>query len=120
MRRDPTHVLGYPSALAALARLALDGGHDLPTPLVVLTNAEPLLDHQRAVIAEAFGCPVRDTYGLAELVVGAAECEAGTLHLWPEVGDVECVDGDLVATGPAQRGPCPWCATGRVTGWRAR
>jgi phenylacetate-CoA ligase len=98
-RRAPTHLLGYPSALAALARLALDGGHTLPRPAVVLTNAEPLLDHQRAVIGEAFGCPVRDTYGLAELVAGAAECEAGTLHLWPEVGLVECVDGDLVATG---------------------
>jgi phenylacetate-CoA ligase len=98
-RRSPTHLLGYPSALASLARFALGGGHQLPRPRVVLTNAEPLLDHQRAVITEAFGAPVRDTYGLAELVAGAAECEAGTLHLWPEVGEVECLDGDLVATG---------------------
>ena len=100
---EPTHVLGYPSALATLARLALDGGHELPRPRVVLTNAEPLLDHQRSVISEAFGCPTRDTYGLAELVAGAAECEAGTLHLWPEVGEVECLDGDLVATGLLNR-----------------
>jgi phenylacetate-CoA ligase len=124
-RRAPTHLLGYPSALATLAQLA----PDLPRPKVVLTNAEPLLDHQRAVIAEAFGCPVRDTYGLAELVAGASECEHGTLHLWPEVGWVECVDGDLVATGllnaamPLVRyrvgdrlaGPVHWdpCACGR-------
>jgi phenylacetate-CoA ligase len=124
-RRAPTHVVGYPSALATLAHLATD----LPQPKVVLTNAEPLLDHQRAAIQEAFGCPVRDTYGLAELVVGASECEAGTLHLWPEVGLVECVDGDLVATGllnaamPLVRyrvgdrlaGPVRWeaCACGR-------
>ena len=95
----------------------------------MLTNAEPLLDHQRVVVAEAFGCPVRDTYGLAELVAGASECEAGTLHLWPEVGYVECLDGDLVATGllnhamPLVRyrvgdrlaGPVHWqaCACGR-------
>lgn len=104
-RTRPTHVLGYPSALAILARCALDGDHELPTLRVVLTNAEPLHDHQRRVIAEAFGCPVRDTYGLAELVAGAAECEAGTLHLWPEVGEVEQVGADadgrgaLVATG---------------------
>jgi phenylacetate-CoA ligase len=128
-RTRPTHLLGYPSALSTLARLCLDGGHELPQPRVVLTNAEPLLDHQRDVIAEAFGCPVRDTYGLAELVVGAAECEAGTLHLWPEVGQVECLDGDLVATGLLNRamplvryrvgdrlaGPVRWdpCACGR-------
>lgn len=124
-RRAPTHLVGYPSALATLARLATD----LPRPDVVLTNAEPLLDHQREAIGEAFGCPVRDTYGLAELVAGASECEAGTLHLWPEVGWVECVDGDLVATGLLNRampmvryrvgdrvaGPVRWdpCACGR-------
>jgi len=107
-RHRPTHVLGYPSALAVLARLALDGGHDLPRLRVVLTNAEPLLDHQRAVIAEAFGAPVRDTYGMAELVVGANECEAGTLHLWPEVGVVECLDGD----GRPTDGPGDLVATG--------
>jgi len=137
-RARPTHLLGYPSGLATLARLALDGGHDLPRPRVVLTNAEPLLGHQRAVITEAFGCPVRDTYGLAELVAGAAECEAGTLHIWPEVGVVECLapdgtsatrSGHLVATGllnaamPLVRyrtgdrlaGPVTWaaCACGR-------
>lgn len=107
-RVRPTHVLGYPSALATLARLAIDGDHELTGPRVVLTNAEPLLDHQRAVIGAAFGCPVRDSYGLAELVAGAAECEAGTQHVWPEVGEIECLDhdgaptagpGDLVATG---------------------
>lgn len=137
-RTRPTHLLGYPSALATLARLALDGGHDLPPVRVVLTNAEPLLDHQRAVIGQAFAAPVRDTYGMAELVAGASECEAGTLHLWPEVGEVECArpdgvpsegPGDLVATGllndamPLVRygtgdriaGPVRWdrCACGR-------
>jgi len=128
-RRAPSHLVGYPSGLAVLANLALAGGHELPRPKVVITNAEPLLDHQRAAIAEAFGCPVRDTYGLAELVVGASECEAGTLHLWPEVGEVEEVEGDLVSTGllndamPLIRyrtgdriaGPVTWdpCACGR-------
>jgi phenylacetate-coenzyme A ligase PaaK-like adenylate-forming protein len=98
-RAKPTHLLGYPSALATLARLCLAGGHELPALTVVLTNAEPLHDDQRTVVAEAFACAVRDTYGLAELVAGASECEAGTQHLWPEVGVVEAVDGELVATG---------------------
>jgi phenylacetate-CoA ligase len=98
-RAQPTHLLGYPSALATLARLCLAGGHELPALTVVLTNAEPLHDDQRAVVAEAFACPVRDTYGLAELVAGASECEAGTQHVWPEVGVVEAVDSELVATG---------------------
>jgi phenylacetate-CoA ligase len=46
---------------------------------------------------------------MAEIVTAAGECEAGTLHLWPEVGLVEVIDdanqtkdtepSELVATG---------------------
>jgi phenylacetate-CoA ligase len=61
-----------------------------------VTNAEPLFDYQRQTIAEAFQCPVRDTYGMAELVAAGSECPSGTLHLWPEVGLVD-VDGRTVA-----------------------
>lgn len=103
-------ILGYPSALGALASLALDAGLKGPKLDVVLTNAEPLSALQRAQIAAVFGCPVRDSYGLAELVAAGSECEAGAMHLWPEVGLVEILDeadqpvaagqvGRLVATG---------------------
>jgi phenylacetate-CoA ligase len=103
-------VLAYPSAVAALARLALDAGLTGPKLEVVLTNAEPLSALQRSQITAVFGCPVRDSYGLAELVAAGSECEAGAMHLWPEVGLVEILDeagqpvtpgqvGRLVATG---------------------
>jgi phenylacetate-CoA ligase len=37
---------------------------------------------------------------MAELVAAASECQQGTLHLWPEVGRVEVMQGDeLVADG---------------------
>jgi phenylacetate-CoA ligase len=104
-----THLVGYSSALHTLAEEALrspSGGFDLE---VVITNAEPLFDHQRAAIGRAFSCPVRETYGMAELVAAASECEAGRLHLWPEVGRVEILEegrpaapgrsGALVCTG---------------------
>ena len=35
---------------------------------VAITNAEPVYDYQRATIAQAFNCPVRETYGMAEIV----------------------------------------------------
>jgi phenylacetate-CoA ligase len=66
---------------------------------VVVTSAEPLTDDQRAVIGAAFGCPVRETYGMTENVAAASECEAGRLHLWPEVGAVEVRDGEFICTG---------------------
>ncbi len=110
-RHEVTYLLGYPSALYQLAREALDQRLAAPRLKVALGNAEPLLDHQREVIAAAFGCPVRETYGMAEIAAAASDCEQGRLHLWPEAGHVEILadwadgaapDGEagrLVATG---------------------
>jgi phenylacetate-CoA ligase len=75
----------------------------------VITNAEPLLPAQRERIEAAFGCPVRESYGMSEIVAAASECEAGAMHLWPEAGVLEVVEGetalppgvvgDLLSTG---------------------
>jgi phenylacetate-CoA ligase len=97
----PTYLFGYSSALHALAEAALAVGRSDLRFRVVITNAEPLLEHQREAIGAAFQCPVRETYGMAELVAAASECEAGRLHLWPEVGLVEVIDGD---GQPVERG----------------
>lgn len=104
-----TYLFGYSSALHALAEAALRLGRTDVRLAVAISNAEPLFEHQRRAIEEAFRCPARETYGLAEIVAGASECERGTLHLWPEVGVVEAVNGtqrvppgtlgDLVSTG---------------------
>jgi phenylacetate-CoA ligase len=103
------YLLGYTSSLYALAQEAQRLGRRDLRMAVVLTNAEPLFDYQRRVIEEVFQCPVRETYGMAELAAGASECEAGALHLWPEASAVEVcggvedeagnVVGDLVSTG---------------------
>jgi len=103
------YLLGYTSALHELASMALELGRDELSLRVVITNAEPVYDYQREMIERAVGCPVRETYGMAEIVAAASECEAGGLHLWPEAGWVEFINdesqalpgspGDIVATG---------------------
>lgn len=109
-RYRPTHVVAYPSSLAYLARVALDAGLRGDGPKVVIANAEPLLPAQRDLIEAFFGCPARESYGMAEMVAAASECESGTLHQWPEAGFIEVLDergqpvpsgevGRLVATG---------------------
>jgi phenylacetate-CoA ligase len=99
--RQVTHLFGYSAAVAALAALAVDAGVTLPRLRVVITIAEPLYAAQRAVIERAFGCPVRETYGVGELVIAASECERGELHLWPEAGTVEVVRGEHDEAAPA-------------------
>jgi len=97
------YLLGYTSALHVLAREAIRLGRDDLQMKVVVANAEPVFDHQRAAISQAFQCPVRETYGTSEKVAAAGECEAGRLHLWPEVGIIETLEnGRPVA--PGERG----------------
>lgn len=88
------YLAGYTSSLVALAQEVLHAGRDDIRMLVAVTNAEPLHDDQRAVISQAFHCPVRETYGMTETVAAASECEQGRLHLWPEVGHIEVWEND--------------------------
>lgn len=97
------YLLGYPSAMHALAREILAQGLKAPALQVALANAEPVLEQQRREIAEAFGCPVREAYGMAEIASAASECERGRMHLWPEVGELEVLQGnDSVTNEPGE------------------
>ena len=87
------HLWGYTSALYALAQGALESNLKDLRLKVVVSNAEPMEDYQRQAIADAFGCPVRATYGMSEMVSAASECESGRMHLWPEAGIVEVLEG---------------------------
>jgi phenylacetate-CoA ligase len=103
------YLWGYTSSLYALALEILRLKRQGLRMTVAITNAEPVFDYQRAAIGEAFQCPVRENYGMTEIVAGGSECEQGTLHLWPEAGVVEVLEegrpappgqsGDLIITG---------------------
>lgn len=97
---EVTFLLGYPSGIYRLAQVAQERGLPAPRLRVVIGNAEPLLAHQREAIAAVFGCPVRDTYGMAEIAAAASECEHGQLHIWPEVGHIEVLGDDRDASVP--------------------
>ena len=97
------YLLGYASSLALLAQYAVENHLRIPLKLV-LTDSEPLLARQRAQIEEAFGCPVRETYGMAEIICGASECSEGSLHLWPDAGYIELLDERDQPVSPGQTG----------------
>src|SRR5207249_12172978 len=67
-RYEIVYLLGYPSALYALAQEVLRLGRGDVTMRVAITSAEPLREWERETIAAAFGCPVRETYGMSETV----------------------------------------------------
>jgi phenylacetate-CoA ligase len=101
------YLCGYTSALYALGLEVLRQGCGELALRVVLTSAEPVPQWERETIAAAFGCPVRETYGMSEAVAWASECEAGTLHRWPEVGHIEVLsDGQAVPPGESGEFVC--------------
>lgn len=100
------YILGYSSALYALAAGVTKEDRANLKMSVVIANAEPLFDYQREMIADAFSCPVRETYGMAEQVAAGSECSQDKMHQWPDVGLIErdCVldandPADFVCTG---------------------
>jgi phenylacetate-CoA ligase len=87
-----THVLAYPSAAAVLAQGAARHRVQLPALKVVIANAEPVYPWQREIIEAGLECPVRETYGMAEIGAAASQCAQNTIHLWPEVGHLEVIE----------------------------
>lgn len=100
------YVIAYPSNLETIGRWILQNGDQGLRFKTLIVNAEPLEAYQREIIEKAFKCPVRETYGMSEIVAAASECASGTLHMWPEAGWMEVLDqgqpaqsGELVCTG---------------------
>jgi len=83
------YLLGLASSMHALAQISLDLGLEAPVLKVAISNGEPLYPNRRKATSRTFQCPVRDTYGMVEIVCAASECKEGNMHLWPEVGIVE-------------------------------
>jgi phenylacetate-CoA ligase len=99
-RKRPAVVVCYTQSCAQFARWIVDHGlRDWPD-IPVLCGAEAVLPSDRAVIAQAFGRDVFETYGSRETMLLAAECEAHEgMHLMEENVLVE------VAHGPRQAPP---------------
>ncbi|HKR09488.1 MAG TPA: hypothetical protein VJS39_09885 [Gemmatimonadaceae bacterium] len=99
----------YPSSIEPIARHLIDNGITNIRPRAVITSSETLFPAVRSLIEQAFGCPVFDHYGSAEMAALVTQCEAGTYHVVPEFGVVEILDngvpvgvgerGEIVATG---------------------
>lgn len=79
-RYRPAILGGYPTAIALLAQERAAGRLSI-RPGVVFTGAERLTPFARERIAQAFRCPVRDTYAASEFPGIAFDCRRGRLHV---------------------------------------
>jgi len=97
----PSVLYSYPSVLSLLARQILSSEGSTYRPGLIVTHGELLTDQTRSLIAQAFGCPVRDSYGAAEAFRIAYECEHQRLHIIADSCVVEADETTLDADGAA-------------------
>ena len=101
----PRMLFGYPSALAHIAQHARQRSqrlNDLGIAVAFVTS-ERLYDHQRAEIAEGFGCGVANGYGGRDAGFIAHECPEGGMHISAEdiIVEIVAADGTVLAPGRA-------------------
>jgi phenylacetate-CoA ligase len=103
------YLLGYVSSIYNIAKIAKQKKLKTPKFKLIITNAEPLLKHQREIIEEVFNCKVIQTYSGCEYAFGGSEDLSGKMYLWPEAGIMEVINekkelslkghGEFIITG---------------------
>lgn len=105
----PAEIFAYPSSIYAIAEYIVK--HSLaPLSLkLIMTTAENLLPHQKAIIKKAFHAPVVNQYGCTEMAFFCSEFSDGLMKFHPEHGITEVRhssgtistegSGELIATG---------------------
>lgn len=104
---DPTVLATYPTAAALLAEAVQDGSLRI-RPRHVITGGETLGQAARARITQAFGAPVRGSYGASECLTLAWECAHGHLHLNADWVLLEPVDERGRPVPPGQPSHSVW------------
>jgi phenylacetate-coenzyme A ligase PaaK-like adenylate-forming protein len=98
----PTHLVGYASAVARLARATLAAELDIE-PVRVSTNSEPLSEEDRAAISKAWNAPIHNLWGSTEIGVQAVGCSRGDgLHVCEDEVVLERVDEDWRPVAPGE------------------
>ena len=103
---QPHCLYGYASSVALLAAHVLDRGIRLRLPRlkVVCTTGEPLFEHQRQLIGEAFGVPVANEFGSRDIGFTAHETPQGQLLLMSESIILEVLDEQGQPVAPGETG----------------
>lgn len=98
VEESPEVCMGLPSAVARLARHVRAHYPDAPDSLCRFAKlgGEQVYPFQREEIARHLGARVIDFYGCTEVGAIAAECPAGSLHVFSELVHVEVMRGGEV------------------------
>lgn len=74
-RYRPEVIVAFVGPMVRLAQWLIATGRKIWRPQAILGASEALLQFQREIIEQAFGCPAYNTYGCREFMLIASECE---------------------------------------------
>jgi phenylacetate-CoA ligase len=97
-RVRPALLVCYPSHLRQIASAIPDDERRKLGLKVISVNSEMSSQAERDDLQRQFACPVLDEYSSEELTRIAAQCLAGTYHLFEDINYMEVLDGVLVGT----------------------
>lgn len=103
-RFRPALIDSYPSSILPLATYLVEHPEVRLGVRAIVTSSETLDLEARGRLERAFGCPVFDHYGAAEMAAFITQCEHGTYHANPEFGVVEIVDERGAPVAPGETG----------------
>lgn len=103
---QPDMLFGHAHSLFVFARFLREAGIAVTSVRGIISTSMVLLEKERKVIEQVFGCPVTNRYGCEEVGLIASECEVHSgMHLNSEHVFVEFLDdqGNPVAPGAEGR-----------------
>ena len=95
---------GFVGTSAILARFLIEQKVKVEPLTAFISTSEVLSPEQRDIIARAFGCRVFEEYSTVDSALFAGECEAGGLHVSPDVGVIEILRPDGSPAEPGEAG----------------
>ena len=95
---------GYAHSFYLLAKHIIDQRLKVSGLKAIITTSEKLEPQMKQIMEEAYQCKVYEEYSTVENVLFASECEAGCLHVSPDVAVVEILRNDGSACAPGETG----------------
>lgn len=95
---------GYAVSYYLLGKMILEKNLSVPPLKAIITTSEKVTPEMRKVMEAAYRCRVFEEYSTVENVLFASECEAGKLHISPDVGLVEILRPDGTPCLPGEVG----------------
>lgn len=102
---QPEVIFGHSHSIFIFAKYLVDNNIQALRPQGIVTTSMMLLDHERAIIEQAFHCRVTNRYGCEEVGLIAVECDRHEgMHINSPHIILECLDANDQPVAPGESG----------------